>query len=145
MIDSGASLIEGSIKKDLVLASETGSLRRLLEASGLAFRVLSLNLEESTPNQALLRRFTQCSPVGSSSSFLRQLTSVIALTSTSANRSARSSSSAADQLSPMKRAGLNCLAQTSFWVMASATARGTAEGVSLGVPGSRPVRSRTGR
>ena len=46
MIDSGASLIEGSIRKDLVLASETGSLRRLLEASGLAFRVLSLNLED---------------------------------------------------------------------------------------------------
>ncbi len=54
MIDSGANLIEGSITKDLVLASETGSLRRLLAASGLAFRVLSLNLEENTPNQALL-------------------------------------------------------------------------------------------
>jgi septum formation protein len=54
VIDSGASLIEGSIKKDLVLTSETGSLRRLLEASGLAFRVLSLNLDENTTNQALL-------------------------------------------------------------------------------------------
>jgi septum formation protein len=53
MIDSGASLIEGSIRRDLVLASETGSLRRLLEASGLAFRALSLNLEENK-NQALL-------------------------------------------------------------------------------------------
>jgi len=54
MIDSGANLIEGSITKDLVLASETGSLRRLLAASGLAFRVLSLNLEENSPNRALL-------------------------------------------------------------------------------------------
>jgi nucleoside triphosphate pyrophosphatase len=62
MIDSGASLIEGSIKKDLFLASETGSLRRLLEASGLAFRVLSLNLEESTPNQALLETLGETDP-----------------------------------------------------------------------------------
>jgi septum formation protein len=54
MIDSAANLIEGSVKKDLVLASESGSLRRLLLASGLAFRVVSLNLEESTSNQALL-------------------------------------------------------------------------------------------
>lgn len=54
MIDGGASLIEGPIKRDLVLACETGSLRRLLEASGLAFRSLSLNLEENTPNQELL-------------------------------------------------------------------------------------------
>ena len=36
MIDSAANLIEGSIKKDLVLASESGSLRRLLAASGRA-------------------------------------------------------------------------------------------------------------
>jgi predicted house-cleaning NTP pyrophosphatase (Maf/HAM1 superfamily) len=53
MIDGGASLIEGPIKRDLVLACETGSLRRLLEASGLAFRSLSLNFEENTPNQEL--------------------------------------------------------------------------------------------
>ena len=32
MSNSGAGLILGSIEKDLVLASETGSLRRLLEA-----------------------------------------------------------------------------------------------------------------
>jgi septum formation protein len=54
MIDGGASLIEGPIKRDLVLACETGSLRRLLEASGLAFRSLSLKLEENTPNKELL-------------------------------------------------------------------------------------------
>ena len=54
MIDVGPSLIEGQIKKDLVLASETRSLRRLLEASGLAFRTLSMNLEENTLNQATL-------------------------------------------------------------------------------------------
>jgi hypothetical protein len=54
MIHGGASLIEGPIKRDLVLACEMGSLRRLLEASGLAFRTLSLDLEENTPNQELL-------------------------------------------------------------------------------------------
>jgi septum formation protein len=54
MIDDGASLIEGPIRRDMVLASEMSSLRRLLEASGLAFRTLSLNLEENAPNQATL-------------------------------------------------------------------------------------------
>jgi predicted house-cleaning NTP pyrophosphatase (Maf/HAM1 superfamily) len=47
MIGSAAGLIVGSIKKDLVLASEAEALRRLLAASGLAFRVLPLNFEES--------------------------------------------------------------------------------------------------
>jgi predicted house-cleaning NTP pyrophosphatase (Maf/HAM1 superfamily) len=61
MIDSGASLIEGSIRRDLVLASETGSLRRLLEASGLAFRVLSLNVEENK-NQALFETLGETDP-----------------------------------------------------------------------------------
>ncbi len=61
MIDSGASLIEGSIRRDLVLASEAGSLRRLLEASGLAFRVLSLNLEENK-DQALLKTLGETDP-----------------------------------------------------------------------------------
>jgi predicted house-cleaning NTP pyrophosphatase (Maf/HAM1 superfamily) len=60
MIDSAANLIEGSIKKDLVLASESGSLRRLLLAAGLAFRVVSLNLE--TPNQALLETLGATDP-----------------------------------------------------------------------------------
>jgi len=54
MIDDGASLIEGSIRRDLVLASETGSLRRLLEACGLSIRVLPPNPEANTPNQAML-------------------------------------------------------------------------------------------
>ena len=54
MFHGGASLIEGPVKRDLVLACEMGSLRRLLEASGLAFRTLSLDLEENTPNQELL-------------------------------------------------------------------------------------------
>jgi hypothetical protein len=44
MIDRGASLIEGSIKKDLILASETRSLRRLVAVSRHVFCVLSLNL-----------------------------------------------------------------------------------------------------
>ena len=62
MIDSAANLIEGSIKKDLVLASESGSLRRLLLATGLAFRVVSLNLVESTANQALLETLGATDP-----------------------------------------------------------------------------------
>jgi septum formation protein len=62
MIDSSPDLIEGSTKKGLVLASETGSLRRLLAASGLAFRVVSLNLEESTSNQALLETLGEADP-----------------------------------------------------------------------------------
>ena len=62
MIDDGASLIEGPIRRDLVLASETGSLRRLLEASGLAFRALSLSLEENTPNPALLENLRVTDP-----------------------------------------------------------------------------------
>jgi nucleoside triphosphate pyrophosphatase len=62
MIDSGANLIEGSIKKDLVLASETGSLRRLLAASGLAFRVVSPNLKENSPTQALLETLGEADP-----------------------------------------------------------------------------------
>jgi septum formation protein len=53
MIDVGASLIEGPIRRDLVLVSETSSLRGLLEASGLAFRTLSL--VENSPNQELLK------------------------------------------------------------------------------------------
>src|SRR2546430_472463 len=44
----------------------------------------------------------------------------MALTSISGKRSARSSSSAADQLSPMKTAGSKCFAQTSLRVMTSA-------------------------
>ena len=62
MIDSGANLIEGSIKRDLVLASDTGSLRRLLAASGLSFRVLSPNVEENSPTQALLETLGETDP-----------------------------------------------------------------------------------
>ena len=54
MTDDGASRIEGTSRKDLVLASEAGSLRRLLEACGLSIRTLPVNPEENTPNQALL-------------------------------------------------------------------------------------------
>jgi septum formation protein len=61
MIDIGESLIQGS-KRDLVLASETGSLRRLLEASGLAFRVVQLNLDEVATHQALLKNMEETDP-----------------------------------------------------------------------------------
>ncbi len=62
MIDDGASLIEGSIRRDLVLASETGSLRRLLEACGLSIRVLPPNPEANTPNQAMLETLGMTDP-----------------------------------------------------------------------------------
>ena len=56
------NLIEGPIRRDLVLASETGSLQRLLEASGLTLRALSLNLEDNGPNQALLDTLGETDP-----------------------------------------------------------------------------------
>ena len=62
MIDIGVNLIQGSIQRDLVLASETGSLRRLLEASGLAFRVVPLNLDEVATHQALLKNMGETDP-----------------------------------------------------------------------------------
>ena len=62
MIDIGASLIQGSVQRDLVLASDTGSLRRLLEASGLAFRVLPLNLEAVATHQAVLKHMEETDP-----------------------------------------------------------------------------------
>jgi septum formation protein len=71
MIDSAANLIEGSIKKDLVLASESGSLRRLLAASGLAFRIVSLNLGESAPNQAMLETLGETDPADVAEVFAR--------------------------------------------------------------------------
>ena len=62
MSNSGAGLIHGSTAKDLVLASETGSLRRLLEASGLAFRLMPLNLDEVATHQALLKNMGETDP-----------------------------------------------------------------------------------
>lgn len=62
MSNSGAGLIHGSTEKDLVLASETGSLRRLLEASGLAFRLMPLNLDEVATHQALLKNMGETDP-----------------------------------------------------------------------------------
>jgi septum formation protein len=62
MIDIGASLIQGSIQRDLVLASEVGSLRRLLETSGLASRVVPLNFDEAKTNQALLKNVEETDP-----------------------------------------------------------------------------------
>jgi septum formation protein len=62
MVNIDSSLIQGSTQRDLVLASETGSLRRLLEASGLAFRVVSLNLDELATHQALLKNTEETDP-----------------------------------------------------------------------------------
>jgi septum formation protein len=62
MVNIDSSLIQGSIQRDLVLASETGSLRRLLGDSGLAFRVLALNLDEVATHQALLKNMDKTDP-----------------------------------------------------------------------------------
>ena len=62
MNSSEAGLILGSIEQDLVLASETGSLRRLLEACGLAFRLMPLNLDEVATHQALLKNMGETDP-----------------------------------------------------------------------------------
>ena len=62
MSNSGAGLILGSIEKDLVLASETGSLRRLLEACGLTFRLMPLSLDEVATHQALLKNMGETDP-----------------------------------------------------------------------------------
>ena len=62
MSNTGAGFIHGSTEKDLVLASETGSLRRLLEACGLAFRLMPLNLDEVATHQALLKNMGETDP-----------------------------------------------------------------------------------
>ena len=52
--DASSSLIPGSVDRELVLASTSASLRRLLEASGLAVRVGPPDHEEMNTLRALL-------------------------------------------------------------------------------------------
>ena len=52
--DASSNQIPGTIDRDLVLASTSASLRRLLEASGLAVRVAPPDHEEMNALQALL-------------------------------------------------------------------------------------------
>jgi septum formation protein len=62
MSNSGASQIQGSVQRDLALASESGSLQRLLAASGLTFRVVPLELDEIAARQALREKLEETDP-----------------------------------------------------------------------------------
>jgi septum formation protein len=55
MVEIAASLIEGLSQRDVVLASETESPRKLLTAAGLAFRVVGPDVDEAAIHEALLK------------------------------------------------------------------------------------------
>lgn len=60
--ETGANLIPGLIDSDLVLASTSASLRRLLEASGLAVHVASSEQDELEMLKAVLRAMEEPDP-----------------------------------------------------------------------------------
>lgn len=62
MSNGGASQIQGSVERDLVLGSESGSLQRLLAASGVTFRVLPLDHDEIAAQQALREKLEETDP-----------------------------------------------------------------------------------
>jgi septum formation protein len=62
MSNGGASQIQGSVQRDLALASESGSLQRLLAASGLTFRVVPLEFDEIAAQQALREKLEETDP-----------------------------------------------------------------------------------
>jgi septum formation protein len=47
MVENAASLIEGLSQRDVVLASETESRRKLLTAAGIAFRIVEPDVDEA--------------------------------------------------------------------------------------------------
>ena len=53
MVEIAASVMEGSSHRDVVLASGSQSRRRLLTAAGLAFRIVSPEVDEAAIHQAL--------------------------------------------------------------------------------------------
>ena len=55
MVENAASLIEGLSQRDVVLASETESRRKLLTAAGLAFRIVVPDVDEAAIHEALLK------------------------------------------------------------------------------------------
>jgi septum formation protein len=55
MVEIAASLVEGLSQRDVVLASETESRRRLLTAAGLAFRIVAPDVDEAAIHEALLK------------------------------------------------------------------------------------------
>ena len=55
MAENAASPIEGLSQRDVVLASETESRRKLLTAAGLAFRIVEPDVDEAAIHDALLK------------------------------------------------------------------------------------------
>lgn len=55
MVENAASLIEGLSPRDVVLASETESRRKLLIAAGIAFRIVEPDVDEEAIHEALLK------------------------------------------------------------------------------------------
>ena len=55
MVENAASLIEGLSQRDVVLASETESRRKLLTAAGIAFRIVEPDVDEAAIHEALFK------------------------------------------------------------------------------------------
>jgi septum formation protein len=55
MVENTASLIEGLSQRDVVLASETESRRKLLTAAGIAFRIVEPDVDEAAIHEALFK------------------------------------------------------------------------------------------
>jgi septum formation protein len=71
MRENCASLIQGTIERDLVLASTSAPLRRLLEASGLAVRVAPEDLNEIDTLQTLLQTMREPDPADAAELHMR--------------------------------------------------------------------------
>ena len=55
MVENAASLIEGLSQREVVLASETESRRKLLTAAGIAFRIVEPDVDEAAIHEALFQ------------------------------------------------------------------------------------------
>jgi septum formation protein len=62
MVENAASIIEGLSQRDVVLASETESRRKLLTAAGLAFRIVVPDVDEAAIHEALLKDNAEIDP-----------------------------------------------------------------------------------
>ena len=55
MVENAATLIEALSQRDVVLASETESRRKLLTAAGIAFRIVEPDVDEAAIHEALFK------------------------------------------------------------------------------------------
>jgi predicted house-cleaning NTP pyrophosphatase (Maf/HAM1 superfamily) len=62
MVENAASLIEGLSRRDVVLASETESRRKLLAGAGIAFRIVGPDVDETAIHEALLKDNREMDP-----------------------------------------------------------------------------------